>query len=335
MRELKKFKLVAIHEEIVVVSENKRLFEIMIFHDEGWNVPVHYSELPDHPVTTKVTKKIVGFELSLNRADVYLTLSMTKGVYDLVRIDIETRSSKNWITVASEVPIIKKEFVELKVGDRFFYPESIGFLTFAAPTGNGKTYFVVNNIKGLLDKFDAVVIFNFEITSEDYKERIERRYSTSSLIKNGIDYKKLFFVNDSSKTIDDVLKHFNYEYDRICFIVDNIDNIPLESNNGLTQDEWLTHFDNIIKRFGYFGIVLSQFRKDLESILDKSGERIAVNSPYDLSGSKKRSDLAKSVLMTARLQNGTYDYKLLKPGTAFYVDNQGSPVYLLAAGVKK
>lgn len=209
----------------------------------------------------------------------------------------------------SDIKIAPIDYVRLKLGNRgYIYIQADGYLLYAGQSGEGKTYFAIDNIPYLVAKFGTVVILAYEITPLDYLVRlasmlrmtpaqVQKNYKGKIIIETEIDMAKL--------------KHKYSKYESLAFIVDNVDNLPLEmKGEPHYQSRWLKQFDNFMKENGFFSIVLSQMKKMREKIKKED------LTQYDVAGSKDRIDLSRSALFTwFDEETKMYMYKVLKLGS--------------------
>lgn len=211
-----------------------------------------------------------------------------------------------------EIDVRPIDRVRLKVGRAgYTYIQSDGYLLYAAMSGEGKTYFAIDNIPHLVDKFGKVIILAYEITPLDYlnrlcemlhksPDRIKEEFGDSVIIETEIDIGKLKRTYSKKNGYRDV-----------AFIVDNVDSLPLEiEGEAHYQSRWLKQFDNYLKSNGYFGVVLSQMKKQQEKF--KKEEL----TQYDVAGSKDRVDLSRSTIFTWFDEvDKNYKYRPLKLGS--------------------
>lgn len=216
---------------------------------------------------------------------------------------------KNTSLDISEIKIAPIDYVRLKLGNKgYIYIQADGYLLYAGQSGEGKTYFAIDNIPYLVKKFGTVVILAYEITPLDYlirlasmlrktPEQVQKYYKGKIIIETEIDMAKL--------------KHKYSKYENLAFIVDNVDNLPLEvQGESHYQSRWLKQFDNFMKENGFFSIVLSQMKKMREKIKKED------LTQYDVAGSKDRIDLSRSALFTwFDEETKMYMYKALKLGS--------------------
>ena len=207
-----------------------------------------------------------------------------------------------------DITSTKLSYVSLSAGfNRFAHIQNDGFLLYCALTGEGKTYFAIDNLRNLQKQFERVVILAYEITAGDYLNRLSKHFKLSHE-----EVKREFgnIIIDTTKSFQAI----EAEYDRgvkTAFIVDNIDNLPLDHDGeAFYQSKWLKDFDYFLKKNGYFAIVLSQMKKSDNRI---KKEDLTV---YDVAGSKDRVDMARSVIFTYYDEKlSRYNYKPLKIGS--------------------
>lgn len=209
----------------------------------------------------------------------------------------------------SEIEFLPIDYVSLKVGELgYAHIQSDGYLLYAGGTGEGKTYFAINNIPRLIEKFGKVVILAYEISPRDYLSRLSKMLKISpEEVKNRFKGK---IIIETELNIGK-LKNKYAKDEKLAFIVDNVDNLPLEMDgDSFFQALWLKQFDSFLKDKGYFAIILSQMKKQQEKI--KKDE----STQYDVAGSKERVDLSRSAIFTWYDElTKTYSYKPLKLGS--------------------
>ncbi len=216
---------------------------------------------------------------------------------------------KNTSIDISEIKIAPIDYVRLKLGvTGYIYVQADGYLLYAGQSGEGKTYFAIDNIPLLVKKFGTVVILAYEITPRDYLVRL-----ASMLNKRPEQVQKYYKGKIIIETETDMskLKHKYSKYKSLAFIVDNVDNLPLEmKGEPHYQSRWLKQFDNFMKENGFFSIVLSQMKKMQEKTKKED------LTQYDVAGSKDRIDLSRSAIFTwFDEETKIYMYKALKLGS--------------------
>lgn len=211
----------------------------------------------------------------------------------------------------SDIKIAPLDYVRLRLGNTgYIYIQADGYLLYAGQSGEGKTYFAIDNIQYLVEKFGTVVILAYEITPLDYlvrlasmlrktPEQIQKDYKGKIIIETEIDMAKLKH------------KYSKKHYHKLSFIVDNVDSLPLEmEGEHHFQSRWLKQFDNFMKENGFFSVVLSQMKKMQEKTKKED------LTQYDVAGSKDRIDLSRSALLTwFDEETKIYMYKTLKLGS--------------------
>lgn len=211
----------------------------------------------------------------------------------------------------SDIKITPIDYVRLRLGVKgYIYIQADGYLLYAGQSGEGKTYFAIDNIPHLVEKFGTVVILAYEITPLDYlvrlasmlrktPEQVQKEYKGKIIIETEIDMAKLKH------------KYSKKHYKNLAFIVDNVDNLPLEmQGEHHYQSRWLKQFDNFMKENGFFSIVLSQMKKMQEKTKKED------LTQYDVAGSKDRIDLSRSAIFTwFDEETKIYMYKALKLGS--------------------
>lgn len=217
--------------------------------------------------------------------------------------------NKNTLINIRDINIDPIDYVRLKLGNKgYVYVQADGYLLYAGQSGEGKTYFAIDNIPLLVKKFGTVIILAYEITPRDYLFRLASMLGeTPEQVKK--DYDGKIFIEteiDMAK-----LKHKFSKYENLAFIVDNVDNLPLEMQ-GVPhyQSRWLKQFDNFMKENNFFAIVLSQMKKMQEKTKKED------LTQYDVAGSKDRIDLSRSAIFTwFDEKTKIYMYKALKLGS--------------------
>lgn len=222
----------------------------------------------------------------------------------------------------SEIDLRPLDYVKLKLTNGFGQVaiQSDGFVLYCAQTGEGKTYFALDNLPLLIKKFQLVVVLAYEITPQDYLFRLKDHfgYATVTDVIKYFDSRVIIEKSQNLKHLRE--KYGTYEKGSVAFIVDNIDNIPLESRfDGRHQANWLREFDDFIKEQSYFAIVLSQMAKR-----DKKAKKDF--DSYDVGGSKERVDLARTVIYTYFDDEiNRFTYKPLKYGSMIKHIKPGTP----------
>ena len=208
-----------------------------------------------------------------------------------------------------DIPDIKLEYCSLSVGfGNYVHVQRDGFMLYCALTGEGKTYFAIDNLRNLQKQFNQVVIFAYEITANDYLTRLANHFKIS---KDEVRKEFGNIIIDTTKNFDAIIREYKTHPGPIAFIVDNIDNLPLEAEgSAFYQSVWLKEFDYFIKQYGHFAVILSQMKKTDARV---KKEELTV---YDVAGSKDRVDLSRTVIFTFFDEdNKRYRYKPLKYGT--------------------
>ena len=183
-----------------------------------------------------------------------------------------------------------------------------GFLVYCAPTGQGKTYFAINNLEKLGSQFDTLLYINLELSIDDIKNRCE---------ENGINIPKNLYVSPLDNV--DVIQEWAMDKGNCMFIVDNIDNLVGGGTDAYgAQLDFIKNLDRYLKDYNHHALVLTQLVKENNlTLLDKFGEINSAITPNILSGVKQLSYLSRTVMMTAYSPElNTYVYKNLKVGSA-------------------
>lgn len=222
----------------------------------------------------------------------------------------------------SEIDLRPLSYVKLKLSSKFGFVavQADGYVLYCAHTGDGKTYFALDNLPLLIKRFRLVVVLAYEITPQDYLYRLKDHFGYAT-VKDVVSYFDSRVIIEKSQNLNQLREKYG-EYDKgdVAFIVDNIDNIPLESRfDGRYQANWLREFDDFIKEKAFFAIVLSQMAKR-DKKLKKDYDS------YDVGGSKERVDLARSVIYTYFDETvNMFTYKALKYGSMIKQITQGQP----------
>lgn len=186
-----------------------------------------------------------------------------------------------------------------------------GFMIYAAPTGQGKTYFALQNISNLARQCDTILYINYELSVSDLVNRLN-------------DYGIKIPSNVYAAPLESVaqIKAWAKGRGRIGFIIDNIDNLVGAGDDAFgLQLEFMKGLDRFLKDENHHALVLTQLVKENSiNLLGKDGMINDAITTNILSGVKQLSYLARTVFMTAyspNLNNGTgaYDYKVLKLGS--------------------
>lgn len=264
------------------------------------------ADVPDEIRNQSDHRTIIGISI-VSGYLVTLDLSVTSGSdYRVLNIYVRPKPKNRF--KLSEISMTPIEYVTLKLGQDQIDVQSDGYIVYAAPTGQGKTYFALDNMELLCKQFDRVVILAYEITPRDYMQRLMvmyKIYDKEKLVELFKDKIEICMEQD----IDELKKY--YADEKIVFVVDNVDNISLVTKEAaFYQAEWLKEFDRFLKDNGYFGILLSQLN-------NKSAKEKYENITLDyVAGSKERVDLARSVFFTWYDEDERlYQYKALKFGT--------------------
>jgi hypothetical protein len=108
---------------------------------------------------------------------------------------------------------------------------------------------------------------------------------------------------------------------KLIIIVDNIDNLVGGGNDPFGEQlEYIKRLDRWLKDNNNHALVLTQLVKDSNmALFGKDGYINPSLNTNILSGVKQLSYLSRTVLMTAYSDDlATYDYKILKMGSAYY-----------------
>jgi hypothetical protein len=183
-----------------------------------------------------------------------------------------------------------------------------GFLVYCAPTGQGKTYFALNNLMKLSLQFDTVLYINLELSIDDIKNRC---------IDMGINIPKNVYVSPLDSV--DVIQEWSQDKGSCVYIIDNIDNLVGGGNDPYgAQLNFIKELDRFLKDYNHHALVLTQLVKENNiSLLAKDGEINGGITTNILSGVKQLSYLSRTVMMTAySAEINSYVYKILKVGSA-------------------
>ncbi|NLN80061.1 MAG: hypothetical protein GX132_01485 [Erysipelotrichia bacterium] len=258
---------------------------------------------------------IIGVALNKGyRVRVSLIYVLESKIYyfQSIHIGITTKLRK-MVYELDEIKDEPIEYIDLRFGPYLVGVQRDGFVTYTAPTGEGKTFFALNNLDRLYNEFDRIVILAYEITERDYMNRLMQYHSYGA--KSYGDVVLMFGKKVIISFHQDIaqLRKLTEGFKRVAFIVDNIDNISLQKQEeAFYQAEWLRDFDQMLKELGHFAIVLSQLNNK------RTNEKKKDLNINHVAGSKERVDLARSVFLTYYDEDkNDYEYKCLKVGTAY------------------
>lgn len=218
-----------------------------------------------------------------------------------------------------EIKVEPLHLVELDFNDQQFYIQKEGFSVIVAPTGSGKTYNVIKNLKTLTRNFDVVLYLNLEITDNDVKMRTQKIYGPN------IEFENLFLATTTS--MKDITSFVGNK--SACVIIDNIDNFIGGGINAFDiQNKFVNEFDRWAKEKGNLGIFLSQFVKEAgrETILkENKATKIKEIDPAitynQLSGVAQISRLSRSVVMVYYDYDENISYfRVLKKGSGKFAN---------------
>lgn len=207
-----------------------------------------------------------------------------------------------------DVKIEPITYLSYHLGGNELQVQRDGFVVYAAPTGNGKTYFAIHQIKHLWINFDIIVYLNYEINANDLLNRFQD-------YKIPVPENLIIWTNKDVDSIVSWLKENNFEH--ALFIVDNLDNLISGHDNAFgKQLDFVHKLSKYCKENNSHAIVLTQVQKDTGlEFFDKRGKFKNLNTSV-LSGVKQIGDESRTAIFTAWNDiTVSYEYKVLKMGT--------------------
>lgn len=199
--------------------------------------------------------------------------------------------------------------IPYQMGEKTIMVQRDGYVVYTAPSGQGKTYFAINNIEMLSNYFDYVLYVNLELNENDVYNRFIKY---DILIPNNLYIKKYSSV-ELLKTWARSMKG------RCAFIIDNIDNLVGGGQDPFgNQLDFVKELDDFCKFENHHALILTQLVKDNNTnIIDNKTGQISPMFTYNsLSGVKQIPYQARTVLMSAYSEIlKTYVYKVLKLGS--------------------
>ena len=236
--------------------------------------------------------------------------------YEFQNFELEER-----VTVFEKPQIINlKDFKPTPI-QYVFYPSTQqfeqhiqrdGIFVVAGMTGTGKTYFALKQILDQELQFDHILYLNFELTTNDIFSRL-------SIMSKGKLSPRLLSKIDiwESRSIKD-LKMYMKDKKRVLIVIDNVDYLVGTNPDDMFsyQLSYMKAVATMLKGTDNHCIALTQIIKDVSlEMFDANGEFKFINSTI-VSGVKQITDIARSVLVVGKNQNGVYKNKLLKVGSA-------------------
>lgn len=191
---------------------------------------------------------------------------------------------------------------------KLLHVQKNGFFVYCAPTGQGKTYFALNNLEALSEQFDTILYINLELSIDDIYNRC---------IDMKLNIPKNLYVSPLDSV--PVIEEWCIDKGQCAFIIDNIDNLVGGGNDPYgAQLDFIKGLDRFLKDNNHHALVLTQLVKENNiNLIAKDGEINGGITSNILSGVKQLSYLSRTVMMTAysaELQR--YVYKILKVGSA-------------------
>lgn len=199
------------------------------------------------------------------------------------------------------------DYVPYKFGTQVVWVQRDGFLVFTAPSGQGKTYFAINNMEMLSNEFENILYINLELNENDVYNRF---------VTYGIKIPDNLWIRPYRSV--ELIREWAKNHGRCVFIIDNIDNLVGAGLDPFgAQLEFIKELDDFCKNEDHHALVLTQLVKDTSNqIIDKNGDISDAITYNSLSGVKQLSYQARSVLMSAWSEpSKQYKYKILKLGS--------------------
>lgn len=232
---------------------------------------------------------------------------MNKGLLVSKSIVLEVLADKGPIHLKTH-KYVETEYVEYSYGSNNIKVQRNGFMVYCAPTGQGKTYFALMNLKELSKQCDTILYINLELSVDDLYNRI---------IKMGIEIPDNVYVAPMEQV--KLIEEWAQNKGKIILVVDNIDNLVGGGDDPFGEQlEYIKKLDRWLKDNNHHGLILTQLVKDSNTnLLGKDGLINDALNTNILSGVKQLSYLSRTVMMTAYSPHfEKYDYKILKVGSA-------------------
>ena len=229
------------------------------------------------------------------------------GKIDYASLDLEI-TSDGYPERLADYKYQETEYVEYVMGRDILQVQRNGFLVYCAPTGQGKTYFALSNLKGLAQQCDTVIYINLELSVNDIYDRLQRMK---------VDIPKNVYIKPFESIQS--LTEWGQHQGKIVAIIDNIDNLVGGGQDPFGEQlEYIKQLDRWLKDNNHHALVLTQLVKDNNiKIFEKDGDISGLLNTNILSGVKQLSYLSRTVVMTAFNEEvREYKYKILKMGSA-------------------
>ena len=257
----------------------------------------------------KEVKELLAYHLFDPTSQFVGSIVLKRGQLDYSTIKLERIKGNDPIQLSS-YQVVQTEYVRYNYGTYTLNVQRNGFMVYCAPTGQGKTYFALSNITSLSKQCDTLLYINLELSVDDIYNRC---------MKMGLQIPKNLYVAPFEQV--SLIETWGKNLGKVIIIVDNIDNLVGGGNDPFGEQlEFIKRLDRWLKDNNNHALVLTQLVKDSNmALFGKDGYINPSLNTNILSGVKQLSYLSRTVLMTAYSDDlQTYDYKILKMGSAYY-----------------
>ena len=257
----------------------------------------------------KEVKELLAYHLFDPTSQFVGSIVLKRGQLDYSTIKLERIKGNDPIQLSS-YQVVQTEYVRYNYGTYTLNVQRNGFMVYCAPTGQGKTYFALSNITSLSKQCDTLLYINLELSVDDIYNRC---------MKMGLQIPKNLYVAPFEQV--SLIETWGKNLGKVIIIVDNIDNLVGGGNDPFGEQlEFIKRLDRWLKDNNNHALVLTQLVKDSNmALFGKDGYINPSLNTNILSGVKQLSYLSRTVLMTAYSDElATYDYKILKMGSAYY-----------------
>ena len=257
----------------------------------------------------KEVKELLAYHLFDPTSQFVGSIVLKRGQLDYNTIKLERIKGNDPIQLSS-YQVVQTEYVRYNYGTYTLNVQRNGFIVYCAPTGQGKTYFALSNITSLSKQCDTLLYINLELSVDDIYNRC---------MKMGLQIPKNLYVAPFEQV--SLIETWGKNLGKVIIIVDNIDNLVGGGNDPFGEQlEFIKRLDRWLKDNNNHALVLTQLVKDSNmALFGKDGYINPSLNTNILSGVKQLSYLSRTVLMTAYSDElATYDYKILKMGSAYY-----------------
>lgn len=257
----------------------------------------------------KEVKELLAYHLFDPTSQFVGSIVLKRGQLDYSTIKLERIKGNDPIQL-STYQVVQTEYVLYNYGTYTLNVQRNGFMVYCAPTGQGKTYFALSNITSLSKQCDTLLYINLELSVDDIYNRC---------MKMGLQIPKNLYVAPFEQV--SLIETWGKNLGKVIIIVDNIDNLVGGGNDPFGEQlEFIKRLDRWLKDNNNHALVLTQLVKDSNmALFGKDGYINPSLNTNILSGVKQLSYLSRTVLMTAYSDElATYDYKILKMGSAYY-----------------